>query len=118
MAKAVAMFAMFVMAMASLVYFLLLDASNSIIAQNVTNMTTSRSSSLVKMHLEEAVKALESGNKEAASIHLNAGHQAISSIPAQAKEQFEAGMKALSAGDSNGALMHLKAADVKLSADT
>lgn len=117
MAKAVAMFAMFVMAMASMVCFLLLGASNSILAQNVTNMTTSRSSSLVKMHLEEAIKALESGNK-AASIHLNAGHQTISSIPTQAKEQFEAGMKALSAGDSTGALMHLKAADVKLSADT
>jgi hypothetical protein len=81
---------------------------------NMTNMTTSGSSSLVKMHLEEAINALEGGNKDAASIHLNAAHQAISSLSVQAKEQFEAGMKALSTGDSNGALMHLKAADAAL----
>ncbi len=67
-------------------------------------MTMSGNSSLTKMHLEEAIKALEVGNKEAASIHLNAAHQAISSISVQAKEQFEAGMKALSNGDSNSAV--------------
>jgi hypothetical protein len=66
------------------------------------------------MHLEEAIKALEVGNKEAASIHLNAAHLAIFTLSVQAKEQFEAGMKALSTGDSNRALMHLKAADMKL----
>jgi hypothetical protein len=111
MTKAIATF---VIVMASILYLLLLGASNSISAQNTTNMTMSGSSSLTKMHLEEAIKALEVGNKEAASIHLNAAHQAISSISVQAKEQFEAGMKALSNGDSNSALMHLKAADMKL----
>jgi hypothetical protein len=111
MTKAIATF---VIVMASILYLLLLGASNSISAQNTTNMTMSGSSSLTKMHLEEAIKALEVGNKEAASIHLNAAHQAISIISVQAKEQFEAGMKALSNGDSNSALMHLKAADMKL----
>lgn len=99
MTKAIATF---VMVIASIVYLPLLAASNSISAPNTTNMTMSRSSSLTKMHLEEAIKALEVGNKEAASIHLNAAHKAISSLSVQAKEQFEAGMKALSTGDSNG----------------
>jgi hypothetical protein len=115
MAKATVTFVIF---MASIAYLPLIGASNSISTQNMTNMTTSGNSSLVKMHLEEAIKALENGNKEAASIHLNAGHQAISSLSVQSKEQFEAGMKALSTGDSNGALIHLKAADVNLPADT
>ena len=115
MAKAIAMF---VIVMALIVYLPLLAASNSIPAQNTTNMTMLGSSSLTKMHVEEAIKALEQGNKEAASIHLNAAHQAISSISVQAKKQFEAGMKALSTGDSNGALMHLKAADMKLLAES
>ena len=84
--------------MVSIVYLPLLATSNSISAQNTTNMTMSGSSSLTKMNLEEVIKALE----EAASIHLNAAHQALSSLSVQAKEQFDAGMKALSTGDSNG----------------
>ena len=63
-------------------------------------------------------KSLGSRKKEAASIHLNAAHQALSSLSVQAKEQFEAGMKALSTGDSNGASMHLKAAEMKLLAES
>jgi hypothetical protein len=98
-----------VIVMASIVYLPLSAASNLISAQNTTITTMSGSLSLTKMHLEEAKKALEVGNKEATSIHLNAAHQAISSLSFQAKEQFEAGMKAFSAGDSNGAHMHLKA---------
>jgi hypothetical protein len=39
MAKAIAMFAMFVIVMASIVCLLLLGASDSILAQNVTNET-------------------------------------------------------------------------------
>ena len=110
--------ATFVIVMASIVYLPLLATSDSISAQNTTNMTMSGNSSLTKMHLEEAIKALEVGNKEAASIYLNAAHQAISSISIQAKQQFEAGMKALYNGDSNSALMHLKAADMKLLAES
>jgi hypothetical protein len=114
MTKAIATF---VIVMVSIVYLPLLATSNSLSAQNTTNMMMSGNSSLTKMHLEEAIKALEVGNKEAASIHLNAAHQAISSISIQAK-QFETGMKALSNGDSNSALMHLKAADMKLLAES
>ena len=55
--------------MASIVYLPLSATSNSISAQNTTNMTMSGSSSLTKMHLEEAINALEVGNKEAPQIH-------------------------------------------------
>jgi cellobiose-specific phosphotransferase system component IIA len=76
-----------------------------------SNMTTSNTSGgSAKMHLEEAIKALESGNKDAASTHLTAAEQAISGESDQAKMHFDEGMKAFSAGNTNGALMHLKAA--------
>jgi hypothetical protein len=75
------------------------------------NMTTSGTSGgSAKTHIEEAIKALESGDKQAASTDLTAAQQAISGESDQAKMHFGEGMKAFSSGDSNGALMHLKAA--------
>jgi hypothetical protein len=85
----------------------------SIRAQNMTapnNMTGSSSGGSAKMNIEEAVKALESGDKQTASTHLTAAQQVISGESDQAKMHFGEGMKAFSSGDSNGALMHLKAA--------
>lgn len=70
---------------------------------------------LVKMHLDEAIKYLQAGNKDAAAIHLNNGHRDITSVSSDAQELFEAGMKSLSIGDLSGALLNLKAADEKLS---
>jgi hypothetical protein len=67
-----------------------------------------------KMHLEEGIKALESGNIQAANMHLDFAKQAMANAPANAVKHFEEGMKALGAGDSNGALMHLKLADQAL----
>jgi hypothetical protein len=64
-----------------------------------------------KMHLEEAIKALESGNIQLANMHLNIAKQAMANAPTNAVKHFEEGMKALDAGDSNGALMHLKLAE-------
>ena len=80
----------------------------------MSNMTTSDTSSSAKLHLGEAIKALENGDKEGASTHLTAAQQAIAGASAQAKMHFEEGMKALAAGDSNGALLHLKAANQAL----
>jgi hypothetical protein len=67
-----------------------------------------------KMHLEEAIKALESGNIQLANMHLNIAKQAMANAPTNAVKHFEEGMKALDAGDSNGALMHLKLAEQAL----
>jgi ribosomal protein S20 len=62
------------------------------------------------MHREEAIKAVESGDKDAASTQLTAAQQGISGESEQAKMHFNEGMKAFSAGDTNGTLTHLKAA--------
>ena len=67
-----------------------------------------------KMHLEEGIKALESGNIQAANMHLDFAKQAMANAPTNALKHFEEGMKVLGAGDSNGALMHLKLADQAL----
>lgn len=52
----------------SLVYLFFTGIVNSVSAQE-------SDSSLVKMHLDEAIKYLQAGNKDAAAIHLNNGHR-------------------------------------------
>ena len=73
---------------------------NNMTASNMTASNTSAGSA--KMHLEEAIKALESGNKDAAT-HLTAAQQAISGESDQAKMHFDEGMKTFSAGNTNWA---------------
>jgi hypothetical protein len=88
-----------------------MTGSANMTGPNMTNATgAATAGGSAKMHIEEAVKALESGDKQAASTHLTAAQQAIAGESDQAKMHFGEGMKAFSAGDSNGALMHLKAA--------
>lgn len=53
------------------------------------------------MHLEEGIKALESGNIQAANMHFDFARQTMVNSPTSAVEHFEEGMKALGAGDSN-----------------
>jgi hypothetical protein len=66
-----------------------------------SNMTTSDTSgSSAKMHLE-GIKALKSGDNQAAMIHLNAAKQAI--VAGEEMNRFEQGLKALENGDSKGA---------------
>jgi hypothetical protein len=79
-----------------------------------SNMTGNMMGGSAKMHLEEGIKALESGNIQAANMHLDFARQAMANSPTNAVKHFEEGMKALGAGDSNGALMHLKLADQAL----
>jgi len=90
----------------------LIASANNTGSANKTggNMTTSGTSGGAKLHIEEAIKALESGDKQAATTHLTAAQAAISGESDQAKMHFGEGMKAFSGGDTNGALMHLKAA--------
>jgi hypothetical protein len=98
------------------------NAQNMTLPSNMTgsanmtgsNMTTTdtTSSNPAKMHLEEGIKALKSGDNQAAMTHLDAAKQAM--VPGQAMDHFEQGMKALENGDSNGAIMHLTVADQAL----
>lgn len=81
---------------------------------NITNNTYATSSgagSLAK-HMGEALKALESGNKEAATTHLTAAEQGIASSECErAKMHFNETMTSFSLGDSESALRHLKSAN-------
>jgi len=74
-------------------------------AGNATMSNTSGSST--KMHLEEGIKALQTGDKEGAMTQLKAAQQAMSESSPEAIKRFEEGMKALSGGDTNGAITHL-----------
>ena len=94
---------------------------NMTTASNMTNATgggnattTSTSGSSAKMHLEEGIKALQSGDKNGAMTHLSLAQQAMSGSPPEAIKHFEEGMKALSGGDIKGAIMHLQFADQAL----
>jgi len=78
---------------------------------SITNATSVGAGSLSK-HMGEALKALESGNKEAASTHLAAVEQGIALLECEkAKMHFNETMRAFSLGDSESALRHLKAAN-------
>jgi cellobiose-specific phosphotransferase system component IIA len=75
-----------------------------------SNMTMSNASGgSAKMHLEEGIKALKSGDNQIAMTHLHAARAAM--VPGEAMNHFEQGLKALENGDSNGAIMHLTAAN-------
>jgi hypothetical protein len=99
------------------------DAQNMTVPSNMTgsanmtggNMTTSDTSvSSAKMHLEEAIKALQSGDKQGATTHLGLAEPGMVNAPPAAIMHFGEGMKALSAGNTNGAITHLTAADQSL----
>ena len=66
-----------------------------------------------KMHLEEGIKALKTGDTQGALMHLNEADKGISDQ--SAKMHLDEGIKALKANDNQGALMHLDAADKALS---
>jgi hypothetical protein len=71
-----------------------------------------------KMHLEEGIKALKSGDQQGALMHLNAADQGLasssSSSDQSAKMHLDQGITALKSGDNQGASMHLGAADQAL----
>ena len=91
------------------------NMTGNMTGSNMTgNMTGNMMGGPAKMHLEEGIKTLESGNIQAANMHLDFAKQAMANAPTNAVKHFEEGMKALGTGDSNGALMHLKLADQAL----
>ena len=103
--------------------FTSIKAQNTTAPNNMTssanmtgsNMTTSDTSgSSAKMHLEEGIKALKSGDNESAKTHLDAAKQAMINAPGEAVKHFEEGMKAFNDGDSKGAIMHMNFAEQAL----
>jgi hypothetical protein len=72
-----------------------------------------------KMHLEEGIKSLKSGDNQGALMHLNEANKGLASSSSSsdqtAKMHLDEGIKAVKANDNQGALMHLNAADKALS---
>ena len=69
-----------------------------------------------KVHLEEGIKALRSGDSQGALMHLSVADQGLSSSSSDqsAKMHLDEGIKAIKASDTQGAMMHLQAADQAL----
>jgi cellobiose-specific phosphotransferase system component IIA len=65
-----------------------------------------------KMHLDEAMKALQAGDTEGAKMHLSEADKVLSE--GAAKMHLDEAMKALQAGDTEGAKMHAQAAQDSL----
>ena len=89
----------------------------SVIAQgNFKVISTAYAQTITpKMHLEEGIKALKSGDTQGAMMHLNAADQGLTSASDQsAKMHLDQGIQALKSGDNQGAMMHLNAADQAL----
>jgi hypothetical protein len=96
---------------------------NTTFAQNITNHTSAsinsssiakptelNSTGIAKLHVEEAIKALENGNEQAASTRLTAALQGVALASNETKIHFNEAIKAFSAGNINDTLLHLKAA--------
>jgi Big-like domain-containing protein/HYR domain-containing protein/K319-like protein len=86
--------------------------SNSALPNNTISNTTGGST---KMHLEEATKALEEGNKDVTSTQLAAAQQAISEESEQAKMHLEEATKALEEGNKDVTSTQLAAAQQAIS---
>ncbi len=65
-----------------------------------------------KMHLDEGIKALQSGDTNSAMTHLKAADELLSA--GEAKMHLDEGIKALQSGDTNSAMTHVKAAESAL----
>ena len=65
-----------------------------------------------KMHLDEAMKALQAGDSAGAEMHMTEADKVLQE--GTAKMHLDEAMKALQAGDTAGAEMHVKAAQDNL----
>jgi hypothetical protein len=106
-----------------IIYSIILIGTNMVFAQNATNYLSAsinsgsitkplvlNSTGIAKLHLEEAIKALENGSEQAASTRLTAALHGVAQAPNETKKHFNEAIKAFSAGNINATLLHLKAA--------
>ena len=68
-----------------------------------------------KMHLDEGIKVLKTGDTRGALMHLKIADKILSGITSNSAQtgrmHLDEGIKVLNTGDIKGALMHLKIAD-------
>lgn len=84
----------------------LTSSSNMIFSSsNSTASVNGGSGSQGNVHLDAAMKALQSGDKNGALMHMN---EAAKTLTGAAKMHLDAAISALQSGDTNGATMHLQ----------
>ena len=88
-------------------------AINNNFAAGQTNTTGTEGSSgnSAKMHVDEALKALQSNDNDGATMHLNL---ASNSTTDSAKMHVDEALKALQSNDNDGATMHIQEAQKNL----
>ena len=87
-------------------------AVNNNIAMGQTNSTaTGDSGNTAKMHVDEALKSLQSNDNSGATVHLNL---ASNSTTGTAKMHVDEALKSLQSNDTNGATMHIQEAQKNL----
>jgi hypothetical protein len=84
--------------------------NNFAMGQSNTSSTSSLDGN-AKMHIDEALKALQSNDNNGATMHLN---EASGSTTGTAKMHIDEALKALQSNDNNGATMHTQEAQKNL----
>lgn len=102
------------------------DASNITKAANMTNVTpfgnvtdnnitaSDNTTSSARIYLEEVIKALQTGDNEAAKTLITGAQAAMSNAPVDARKQFEIGLRVLNGGDISEAIKYFEAANQTL----
>jgi hypothetical protein len=78
---------------------------------NTTNATGGSDGNSAKMHVDEALKSLQSNDTNGANMHLN---EASKASPDSAKMHVDEALKSLQSNDTNGANMHAQEAQKNL----
>ena len=85
--------------------------NNNIAMGQANSTTTGDSGNTAKMHVDEALKALQSNDTNGATKHLNL---ASNSTTSAAKMHIDEALKALQSNDTNGVTMHIQEAQKNL----
>ena len=88
-----------------------IGVSNNIALAQTNSTTTDDSGSNAKMHVDEALKALQSNDNSGATMHL---YVASNSTTGSAKMHVDEALKALQSDDNSGATMHTQEAQKNL----
>mgnify|MGYP000123680487 CR=1 FL=1 len=78
---------------------------------NTTSTSSSDGTGSAKMHVDEALKAIQSNDNDGATMHLN---EASNSTTGSAKMHVDEALKAIQSNDNDGATMHTQEAQKSL----
>lgn len=85
--------------------------TNHIALAQSNTTSTGDSGANAKMHVDEALKAIQSNDNKGATMHLN---EASNSTTGSAKMHIDEALKAIQSNDNEGATMHINEAQKNL----